>query len=78
MLATLLTLFAIGLLSVVALGIVLSIAGVFFSLAFGLVSVLLFKVAPLLLIGWVVLKLVNRNKKMGELSAADRQWLESD
>lgn len=78
MIATVLTLFAIGLLSVVALGIILSIVGAVFSLTFGLASVLLFKVAPLVLIGWVVLKLINRNRVAGELSPADRQWLESD
>jgi hypothetical protein len=77
MIATLLTLFAIGLLSVVAIGLILSIVGVFFSLAFGLASVLLFKVAPLVLIGWVILKLLNRGRRGGELSAADRRWLES-
>ncbi|MEX0980092.1 MAG: hypothetical protein WDZ89_03300 [Gemmatimonadota bacterium] len=78
MIATLLTLFAVGLLSIVALGIIFSIVGAVFSLTLGVASVLLFKVAPLVLIGWVVLKLINRNRPAGQLSAADRQWLESD
>lgn len=77
MLGTLLTFFAIGLVTLVVLGIVLSIVGTVFSLAFGLAAFLLFKVAPVVLVGWVVLKLLNRRKTAGELSSADREWLES-
>ncbi len=77
MLGTLLTFFAIGLVTLVVLGVVLSIVGTVFSLAFGLASFILFKVAPVLLVGWVVLKILNRKKPAGELSPADREWLES-
>lgn len=77
MLGTLLTFFAVGLVTLVVLGIVLSIVGTVFSLAFGLAAFLLFKVAPVVLVGWVVLKLLNRRKAAGELSPADREWLES-
>lgn len=76
MLGTLLTFFAVGLITLLVIGVVLSIVGTVFSLAFGLAGFLLFKVAPILLIGWLVLKLVERRRPTGELSAADREWLE--
>lgn len=77
MLGTLLTFFAVGLIALIAVGIVLSVVGTVFSLTFGLASFLLFKVAPIVFIGWVVLKIMDRRKPQGELSAADREWLES-
>lgn len=77
MLGTLLTFFAVGLVTLVVIGVVLSIVGTVFSLAFGLAGFLLFKVAPLVLLGWIVLKIVERRRGSPELSAADRDWLES-
>jgi hypothetical protein len=76
MIGTLLTFFAVGLVTLIVLGVVLSIVGTVFSLFFGIATFLLFKVAPILLVGWVVLKLLDRRKPKGELSAADREWLE--
>ena len=77
MIGTLLTLFAIGLVTLIVAGVVLSIVGTVFSLGFGLAMFLLFKVAPVLLIGWVVLKVVEKVRgPSGEISAADRQWLD--
>jgi hypothetical protein len=77
MLGTLLTFFAVGLITLVVAGVVLSIVGLVFSLTLGLAGFLLFKVAPLLLIGWVVVKLVEK-RRGGSLSAADRRWLEGE
>ncbi|GEM_PF-378096 len=84
MLGTLLTFFAVGLITLVVVGIVLSVVGIVlsvvgsaFSLVFGLAGFLLFKVAPILLVGWVVLKLLDRRRGRGELTASDRDWLES-
>jgi hypothetical protein len=77
MIGTLLTLFAIGLVALIALGIVLSILGVVFSIAIGIGTFLLFKVAPIVFLGWIVLKLVDRGKSRRGISAADREWLES-
>ncbi len=77
MLGTLLTFFAVGLVTLVVIGVVLSIVGTVFSLAFGLAGFLLFKVAPVILVGWIVLKLFERRRGSAELSAADREWLES-
>ena len=77
MLGTLLTLFAVGLVALLAVGIVLSVLGVVFSIAVGIGTFLLFKVAPVVFLGWVILKLVNRGKGRSGLTDADREFLES-
>ena len=51
MIGTLLTFFAVGLATLIVAGIVLSILGTVLSIGFGLATFLLFKVAPVLLIG---------------------------
>ena len=76
MLGTLLTFFAVALVTLIAAGIVLSIVGTVFSLTFGLAAFLIFKVAPLLLVGWVVVKIFQKVRGGDSLSAADRKWLE--
>ena len=76
MIGTLLTFFAVGLATLIVAGIVLSILGTVLSIGFGLATFLLFKVAPILLVGWVVLKVIDRRKGSESLSAADRRWLE--
>jgi len=78
MIGTLLTFFAVGLLTLIVAGIVLSIVGTVFSLTFGLATFLLFKVAPILLVGWVVVKVFQKVRGSDSLSAADRKWLEGD
>lgn len=77
MLGTLLTLFIAGILGLVAISIVLAILGAVLSITFGIVGILLFKVAPLLLVGWLVLKLVDRGRNRRQISAADQRWLDS-
>jgi hypothetical protein len=77
MLGTLLTFFAVGLITLLVVGLVLSVVGTVFSLAFGLAGFILFKVAPVILLGWIVLKVVERRRDRGKLSRADREWLES-
>ena len=54
------------------------VVGTVFSLTFGLAMFLLFKVAPILLVGWVVMKVVEKVRGKDSLSAADRKWLEGD
>ncbi|HSJ15484.1 MAG TPA: hypothetical protein VK939_13765 [Longimicrobiales bacterium] len=71
MLSTLLTFFIVGIVAVLVLGVVLSVIG----LALGLAGFLLFKVLPLVAIGYVVLRLLAPRQK--QLSAEDRKWLES-
>ena len=76
MIGTLLTFLAVGLVTLIVAGIVLSILGTVLSIGFGLAMFLLFRVAPVLLVGWVVLKVIDRRKGSKSLSAAARRWLE--
>lgn len=78
MIGTLLTFFAVGLVTIIVAGVVLSVVGMLFSLTMGLATFLLFKVGPVLLVGWVVMKLIDRKRNKDYLSAADRRWLEGD
>jgi hypothetical protein len=73
---TLLTFLAVGLVTLIAAGVVLSLLGTVFSLTFGLASFLLFKVAPIMFIGWVVLKILDRVRGKRQISSADRKWLD--
>lgn len=67
MLSTLLTLFIVGIVALM----VLSVVGAVLGLAVGL----LFKLLPILLVGYIVLRLIAPKPK--KLSAEDRKWLES-
>ncbi len=78
MIGSLLTFFAVGLATILVAGVVLSVIGVVFSLTLGLASFLLFKVAPVLLVGWVVVKILERSRGGDSLSAADRRWLDGE
>ena len=73
---TLLTFLAVALVTLIAAGIVLSVLGAVFSLTFGLATFLLFKVAPVFFVGWVVLKLIQRVRGPRQISAADQRWLD--
>jgi hypothetical protein len=77
MLGALLTLFVFGIVGLVVISVIMALIGVFFSITFGIVGFLLFKIAPLLLIGWIVLKLVDRSRGRRRISAADQRWLDS-
>jgi len=77
MIGSLLTFFAVGIATIVVASIVLSVVGAVFGILGSLVSLLLFKVAPVMFVGWVVLKLLDRKSK-GSLSAADRKWLDGE
>ncbi len=76
MLGSLLTFFAVALVTLLVAGVVLAVVGTVFSLTFGLVTFLLFKVAPILLVGWIAVKVFEKMRGGGDLSAADRKWLE--
>ena len=76
MLGSLLTFFAVGFITLIVAGVVLAVVGTVFSLTFGLVTFLLFKVAPVLLLGWFVVKVLEKVRGGGSISAADRKWLE--
>lgn len=78
MIGTLLTFFAVGLVTLIVAGIVLSIVGTVFSLTFGLATFLLFKVAPILAIGWIAVKVFEKVRGTDSLSSSDRKWLEGE
>jgi len=78
MLGSLLTFFAVGLVTLIVAGIALAIVGTVFSITIGLTSFLLFKVAPILLVGWVIVKVVEKSRGGGALSDADKKWLEGE
>jgi uncharacterized membrane protein len=67
MISTLLTLFIVGIVALV----VLSVVGAVLGLAVGL----LFKIVPILIVGYIVVRLLKPRQK--QLSAEDRKWLES-
>lgn len=70
MISTLLTLLVLGVIGLVVLSVVLTI----FGLAVGLASFLLFKVAPIVLVGYVIMRMLAPKRK--RISEADRRWLE--
>lgn len=77
MIGSLLTVFTVGLVALLVLGVALSIVGMLFSFALGVAGFLLFKVAPILLVGWLVLKLLDRSDEGGgRLTSSDRRWLD--
>lgn len=77
MIGSLISFFVVGLVSLVVLGVVLAVVGTVFSITLGIASLLLFKVAPILLVGWLVLTLYQRSRSGGTaISASDRNWLE--
>jgi hypothetical protein len=78
MIGSLLTFFAIGLVTLLVAGVVLGVVGLVFSLTFGLAIFLLFKVAPILLVGWIVMKVIEKSRGGRSLSDADRKWLDGD
>lgn len=78
MIGTVLTFLAVGLVTLIVAGIVLSIVGTVFSLTFGLAAFLLFKVAPLVLVVWIVMKVLQKVRGSDSLSDADRKWLEDE
>ena len=78
MIGSLLTFFAVGLITIVLAGVVLAVLGMVLSVGLGLASFLLLKVGPILLVGWIVVKLFERRRRKDYLSDADRRWLEGD
>jgi uncharacterized membrane protein len=74
MISSLLTYLLVGVIAIVVAGVVLSVVGAVFGIAFGLAGFLLFKVAPLVLIGYLVVRFLAPKRK--QLSEADRKWLE--
>lgn len=79
MIGTLLTFLAVGIVSIVVVWIVLSVVSSLLGLTLGIAGFLIFKVAPVMLVGWAALKLwAWARGNRGYLSARDRRWLERE
>ena len=78
MIGSLMTFLGVAIVSIVVLWIVLSVVGSLLGLTIGIAGFLLFKVAPVMLLGWIVLKVAARLKARRSLSASDRRWLERE
>lgn len=84
MLSALVGLVVIAIVGFVVLTVLLAIFGVIFGLAFGLLGMaiaLAVKVLPLVLVGWLVVKLIQRGERSRRsyprIPASDRHWLDS-
>jgi hypothetical protein len=85
MLSALVGLMVAGIVGMVVLTVLLALFGVFFGLAFGLLGMVItlaFKIVPLVLVGWLVVKLIQRAERPSLASgsrvpAADRRWLDT-
>jgi hypothetical protein len=76
MLGALLTLLVLGVLSIVVIGVIFALIGMVISVTFGIVGFLLFKVAPVLLIGWIIAKVVGRARSRPAIGRSDQKWLD--
>lgn len=77
MIRSLLTFFLVGLVTIMVTGTALAVAGVLLGIAGHLAAFLLFKVGPVLLVGWLALKLFAKVRGRDSLTASDRRWLDS-
>lgn len=83
MLSALIGLIVVGIVAFVVLTVLLAIFGAVFGLAFGFLGLLLtlaFKILPVVLVGWLVVKLIQRGERSSarsRLSDSDRKWLDS-
>ena len=73
---TLLTFLAVGLVPLIAAGVVISVLGGILGLTFGIAQFLLFKIAPVMFIGWLALKLFDKARGRRRISASDERWLD--
>lgn len=63
--------------ALVLIGVVMAVLGTLFGLVFGGLA-LLFKLLPVLLAGWVIVKLIQRAERpRGALCRSDAQWLDT-
>lgn len=82
MLSALVGLVVAAVVGFVVLTVLLTVLGLIFGLAFGVLGLMValaVKLVPLLLIGWVVVKLVQRSERGSRprIATSDRRWLDS-
>ena len=75
MISSILTYLVVGLMVIVGVSFALGAVALIFGLALGVAKFLLFTVAPILLIGYVAVRLLK--PRGNRLSKAEREWLES-
>lgn len=73
---TLLTFLAVGLVTLIAAGVVISVVGALLGLTFGLAKFLLFQVAPIMFVGWLGLKLFDKIRGKRRITVSDQRWLD--
>lgn len=80
MIGALVGLLVLGFVGMIALVATIAVLGLVFSMVFGAVSFLLFKILPIVVVGWVVLKLVGHRcpPRARGISAADQRWLDGE
>ena len=78
MIRALLTFFLVGLATIIVVGLGFTLLGGALSVAAELASFLLFRVAPVLLVGWIAVKIFDKLRNRGSISAADRRWLDGE
>ena len=76
MLATVVTALLVGLITLLVLGVVLTIVGFVFSAVLGLASFVLFKVVPVVLLGYLVIRFLTPKEK--RIERMERKLLEGD
>jgi Na+/serine symporter len=84
MLGALISLLVVAVVGFVVLTVLLAIFAAIFGLAIGILGLafaLALKILPVVLVGWLVVKLLQRSDRSGgarsRLSADDRRWLDS-
>lgn len=73
---SLLTFLLVGLVALVGLSVALALIGFVFKVGFALAGFLLLKVAPVVLLGYVIVRFLTPRHK--RLARAERRWLEGD
>ncbi len=76
MIASILTFLLVGLVALVVLGVILAVVGAVVSAVLGLAGFVLFKVVPVVLLGYLIVRFLAPKEK--RLARMERKLLESD
>lgn len=72
MITSLVTFFFVGLVALVALSVLLGFIGIFFKIAFGLAGFLLFRIVPIILLGYLVVRFLAPRRPHTESESLDQ------
>jgi hypothetical protein len=76
MFASLLALLLVGIAVVVIASLIFALLGALFSMVLGLLGFLLFKVAPVVLVCWLVVRWMERRRPAPAMDSGDAAWLD--